>query len=257
MPRHAAGMHDPESRFHSSTAAIALGIISGPTFTARRQAIRSTWLPRIDSSMACVFVVRCGCMSTPERLIADWYESDLLRVQSVCLNETRVRAPILLLHAWFHHALRNFKAAQWIGKIDDDVWLHPKALVMQLTTVTRLRKEVFAYFGAFQFGSWKNDSIVGFGYRHFQARRIEGAVGPFAFTTGFCTILSYGLAALLMRSTVSTDEVQRVRSLTLPATRHQVVYEDVWLGALIHMHARQLPRLLLVDLIRSGAVTDE
>ena len=243
-------------------ALIALGILSAPEYVERRSAMRSSWLKLIRPHlrMAYRFVVRCGCVPEPAKHIADWAEADLLRVHNICLSETRVRAPILLLDSWLRFALTSYNRAVWVAKLDDDVWLRPQAIAAMLAATStmyspgqastrRFEPSPYVFLGAIQFSSWRDWRGVGFAYQRFVARPVPGAVGPFAFAAGYFIVLSRGLAALVVESSAIAAEVARVRSLVLPA-RRKLVFEDVWLGAMVYQHVK-LPKphpLVLVDL---------
>ena len=238
----------------------ALGILSAPENSRRRDALRSTWmkllLPR--HKWAVRFVVRSGYLtaSSPDRP-ADLDSPDVVPVNTVGYNWTRVRAPVLLLFKWLAHAQFQYPHAEWIGKADDDVWLQPDAVAAQLAAVAARKDSLFAYVGNMQFSSWLNHRVVGFGYHLFETKVVKGAVGPFPFASGYFAVLSATLVDELLESRAADDAAQ-YRTLRLPKSRWQGVYEDVWLGSAIHRFASSVDvkPLVLVDLGHSGAISD-
>ena len=128
---------------HTDTQILALGILSsaqeklvaqrfGETtgrFARRRHVIRTSWLqPTVvfNASIRAHFVLRCGGLA-PATVAAIATEnasaSDLL-CASVPASDGRVRGPLLALWWWLRYAYHAYPHAQFVGKADDDVFVH-------------------------------------------------------------------------------------------------------------------------------------
>lgn len=120
---------------------LALGVVSAPDYHARRMAQRHSWMrfPEVGrfvgAAVCSSFVVRAG--GAPRRVEAALSREaiahgDTLLVPSVAYNETRVRGPLLSLAWWLAYAQRTMKHARWVGKLDDDAYLHAPDLARLL-----------------------------------------------------------------------------------------------------------------------------
>lgn len=110
---------------------LALGSISPPEYTARRMAQRLTWMTSDDvgpsGSICAMFIMRTGMMPQPLMLAAERESAvygDMLLANTIVWNETRVRGPTLSLGWWLSYASHELRHARFVGKIDDDTYLH-------------------------------------------------------------------------------------------------------------------------------------
>ena len=133
---------------------LVLGIISAPEYLERRLGVRHSWLqePNVKSGrIRASFVVRSG--NAPqwlEQLLTaeqEWY-SDVLRAPTVAWNETRLRGPVLSLAAWLQYAVMHHSTAPFIGKMDDDAFLHAGDFERLLSTVAASPFSTYVYMGS-------------------------------------------------------------------------------------------------------------
>ena len=102
--------------------------------------------------MAARFAVRClGAPIWLERVL----QAETSRFADIaCLavphNETRLRGPVLMFAAWLALAPRAFPLARFIGKCDDDSYLHLPRLVQLLRTM----HEPLVYLGKMAWFHW-------------------------------------------------------------------------------------------------------
>lgn len=79
----------------------------------------------------------------------------MLLVESIPWNETRVRGPVLTLAWWLKYVSINLSHARFVGKVDDDTYIHVPDLI-RLLKVTELSfgTSTNIYFGALSFCHW-------------------------------------------------------------------------------------------------------
>lgn len=238
---------------------LAVGILSAPEFVQRRMAARASWLrwPEVtEGHVAARFAVRClGAPVWLEQII----QAETSRYADVaCLavlhNETRVRGPVLMLAAWLAYAPRAFPLARFIGKCDDDSYLHIPRLLQLLRTV---RGPPLVYLGKMAWFHWFPGLFehVGFGYERSLAnnagkncRNASSSVaqqfgtceGPFPFAAGYLIVVSTLLAATLTASPGLQADVTRLARapslLKLNGKPQGAVMEDVWLGSIAYRY---------------------
>lgn len=98
-------------------------------FARRRQVIRTSWLrfPNVNDTVHAHFVLRCGGLDLPTAAAIAFENSsgasDLL-CASVPASDGRVRGPLLALWWWLRYAYERYPRAGFIGKADDDVFVH-------------------------------------------------------------------------------------------------------------------------------------
>ncbi len=247
---------------------LAIGILSAPEFVQRRMAVRASWLrwPEVtEGQVAARFAVRClGAPVWLEQVL----QAETSRYADVaCLavqhNETRVRGPVLMLAAWLAYAPRAFPSAQFIGKCDDDSYLHIPRLLRLLRAV---RGPPLVYLGKMAWFHWLPGIFehVGFGYerslannagKHCRnasssvARRFGTCEGPFPFAAGYLIVVSSLLAATLTASPGLQADVTRLARapslLKLNGKPQGAVMEDVWLGSIAYRYPLELGPLEL------------
>ena len=133
---------------------VVLGIISAPEYLERRLGIRHSWLQWANvksGHIGALFVVRSG--NSPQwldQLLAAEQEryNDVHRAPTVAWNETRLRGPVLSLAVWLQHAVVHHSSARFIGKMDDDAFLHAGDFERLLRTVAASPLSTYLYMGA-------------------------------------------------------------------------------------------------------------
>ena len=133
---------------------LVLGIISAPEYLERRLGVRHSWLQEANvksGRIGASFVVRSG--NAPqwlEQLLTAEQEryGDVLRAPAVAWNETRLRGPVLSLAAWLQYAVMHHSTAPFIGKMDDDAFLHAGDLERLLSTVATSPFSTYVYMGS-------------------------------------------------------------------------------------------------------------
>ena len=133
---------------------VVLGIISAPEYLERRLGIRHSWLQWANvksGHIGASFVVRNG--NAPQwldQLLAAEQEryNDVLRAPTVAWNETRLRGPVLSLAVWLQYAVVHHSSARFIGKMDDDAFLHAGDFERLLRTVAASPLSTYMYMGS-------------------------------------------------------------------------------------------------------------
>ena len=260
----------------------AIGIISPPEFRARRDAIRRTWLSRVPHSMIVKFAVRAkscengsstngkhSASSTVSALVEE--SDDVVPLRSVCVHEPRSRGAVLSIWAWLQHATVAYASAGFIAKTDDDTWLDVAALRRYLHVVAR-NGSSHVLLGTMYFTSWLIDGDglheTGGSFGHTCQASAKGdknnaprlrdpllnprnatSTGPFVFTPGYLTVMSYPLTLMLTASSRLHDSLQRIQS-----QGGSFGLDDKWLGSAMQRHA-QVP-IQFVNLYLSGLMVD-
>ena len=213
---------------------LALGTISPPPFSQRRLAQRLTWMrwPNVGTSapasICCVFVVRSGGAPAGHAGLLERERAsfgDTLLADSIAWNESRVRGPVLVLAWWLQYAARALRHARFVGKVDDDAYLHAPDVEALLRQASALGPSAHVYLGVLTFYHWypRIFEVTQHGWSlgaalerpaarwcranalklaaHVEACGAEGCgrcVGPFVFASGFLVVLSLPLAASLV-----------------------------------------------------------
>ena len=141
---------------------LAIGIVSAPRFVARRMAQRESWLQwpnighRADAGVWAAFVVRSGgAFETLQLAREASAQRDMLLVESIAWNETRVRGPVLTLTWWLEYVSSKLPHARFVGKIDDDTYIYEPDLARLLTEAElAFGPSSNIYFGALSFSHW-------------------------------------------------------------------------------------------------------
>ena len=100
----------------------ALGILSFGPNADLRQEIRSSWLGSSERSIVCRFVLR-GLDAMPAELREASASRDVVFVPEL-RSHGRKRGPLVSLFAWWRCAVRAWPRAHFVGKADDDVYVH-------------------------------------------------------------------------------------------------------------------------------------
>ena len=124
----------------------AIGIVSAPEYVERRAGSRSSWVgfPNVCTS-GCAFTVRYVVRSghAPPLVMQriDREQSahgDLVPIEEIAWNETRLRGPVLSVAAWYAYAVRTFPQSTYISKMDDDAYLYTPVLESLLRRVQQV-----------------------------------------------------------------------------------------------------------------------
>ena len=257
----------------ATTPYLAIGVISAPQYAARRDSLRASWLRwelvGRGQPVRVLFVVRSSgapdaldCQLNVEQRRFD----DIARV-AVAWNESRLRGPVLSLAAWLELATRQFSAASFVAKMDDDAYLHVPDLVTLLRTIESTPSHApFTYLGPMSWFHWHPNIFErsGFGWYFGEAYKTGafcrnataaeercghagcgGCVGPFPFAAGFLLVLSTSLAEELAASPVLRHDLRALRAASTIVNRFgkptDMVMEDIWLGSLLHRRPPSRP----------------
>ena len=265
---------------------LAVGVISAPEYVHRRMVLRSTWLglpAHLEASVSTTFVVRAGHAPTKlQRQLASEVAQyhDLLRVESVFWNETRLRGPVLTLAAWLQHAAAHISGARFVAKVDDDSYLHAPDLAAMLKPLVPSLPHAHVYMGTLTWYSWFAEQWdrCGFGWTWRGSENVGHlcrnstwasarcgprgcgpSVGPFPFAAGYLIVLSLPLVTEIATSADLGDETRRLASaaslVTHKGFKHTQIFEDVWLGSFVHRFVASRP-IAWVQLFRSETVVD-
>jgi len=202
---------------------------------------------------------------------------DVLLLPDVKHDETRLRGPVLTVVAWMRHVVTSpsFAAVKLLFKVDDDTYIQTSALAAWVSATLEPIAHRQIYGGFLTHTSWYPTIFDrhGFGWTHsgaMRAKRCESnatcaqgvecgeCVGAFPLASGYLIMLSRSLAlALLPKGPADVDlsaaagtapsgsvlvddarRLQRTEGLrTHKGLKHTVIYEDIWLGSVLHRHA--------------------
>lgn len=255
--------------------------------------MRATWAgyPEVSSGRVLVrFAVGVPAnTSAAERqalLVESRAHADAVLLDTV--GRSSVYAPLISTYRWLQHAVVAHPDARFVGKLDDDVYVHVPELAAQLAAVDAAALR-HVYMGSFFATSWDPAAMthVGSAYTVRGAKHLASAhcdanaskaakrcVGPFVSTTGSCQLLSASVARGLADSPAAQADIEeaarRAReleaTLALPEARRRElkprrkrVFEDAWMGyAAAHLLPQALSRALTtVAIDRFGFVFDQ
>ena len=259
------------ARGGSNETLVAIGVLSAPHFVERRDSLRSSWLRSSlvgrGRPVRVLFVVRAlGIPSSLEcQLAVEQRQNDDIVRAAVPWNESRLRGPVLSLAAWLEFAAKEFHAAPFIAKMDDDAYVHVADLVVLLRTAQAKREPSphvdLTYMGAMSWFHWHPAIFErsGFGFTFDEAWKMGrpcrnvtvaeqrchhagcgACVGPFPFAAGFLVILSTPLAAALTRSPGLRSDLAALRAIdptqlvSRQGRKQGKLMEDIWLGSLLY-----------------------
>jgi hypothetical protein len=148
---------------HQRELLLALGTLSPLQFADRRMAQRLTWMrsPEVGQSgeapICSVFVVRSGgappwaaaALERENRAFAD-----VLPALTIAWNESRVRGPMLCLSWWLRYAATHLRHARFVGKADDDTYLHVPGVAALLRQVDSELGSGLVYLGVLTYYHW-------------------------------------------------------------------------------------------------------
>jgi hypothetical protein len=202
--------------FSDAPPLAVIGILSTPSRRAFRDASRQTWHRRLPASMPSWFALR-GLGLPHNSAVYDEAAAHgdviLLAAQS---NLSRALGPLHSVYLWYRCAVRMHAAAPFVGRLDDDTWLHVPAVEALLAAlVPRAREGDELWVGTFEGYSWDEASGQPIGWAGYfpttttcvargraggapaDQRANRSVVGPFNFAKGAASFLSTGLARAL------------------------------------------------------------
>ena len=247
---------------------LAIGIVSAPKFFGRRMAQRESWLrwlngrDKLEATICASFVVRAT--GAPKALALKReakVHGDMLLIKSVAWNETRVRGPVLSLAWWLRHASEEIRNARFIAKVDDDTYLHLPDLARLLheadatlgaTSHVYLGVLTFYHWferlfdatqhsmslrGALASGKWCREHGRG-NDSELSGSQTGRCLGPYPFAAGYLIVLSSQLVRSIAGGIgIDTERLQSLNPATMlnrVGRPIEYVYEDAWLGSIIH-----------------------
>ena len=93
-----------------------------------RTAIRGAWLRSLPPSLAAKFVLRGRDLGNAPVLNAEAANfGDMLFLNSSS-TLGRTAGPLMSLVSWFDCSLRAFPRVAFVGKCDDDMWMHARGV---------------------------------------------------------------------------------------------------------------------------------
>ena len=117
-----------------------LGIFSYEPRVSMRSAIRNSWLSSMSPSFAAHFVLRGRDMWNAATVNGEAAEHrDMLFLNASSLLG-RTAGPLMSLVSWFGCSLRAFPKVHFVGKCDDDMWMHTFGMESLLWRALALRK---------------------------------------------------------------------------------------------------------------------
>lgn len=264
-----------------STVFAAIGILSHGA-PGQRNWTRASFLSRTARRAAAAhglvvrFVMRAEGASTAIQREADEH-GDMVLVPAPA-NAGRASGPLLSLMLWWRHAVATWPSAQFIGKADDDVYIHLIGTMNHLAAAQRAVAEAYGhaepriYWGAFEAYHYEEADMRPVRFQQdrpgkcFRRQHNESGMlhGPFAFARGPLYFLSASLiTTLLSDAWVNADlnrtlaalarldsvrERRRSRRRGASAALPSMVWEDVYTGYLLSkVIAPTPPTLALVE----------
>ncbi|EOD10401.1 hypothetical protein EMIHUDRAFT_215576 [Emiliania huxleyi CCMP1516] len=247
---------------NDSTLLAVLGVLSHAPQQRLRDAWRRHILPVASPDIAVRFVMRGFGVPTHVNLEAKTHgDVILLRANS---SLPRGTGPLVSLRLWYSCALSAFPQAAYVGKADDDTFVHLPSISRQLQA---LPPDTPTYWGNFECYHWnmtrQTPTWFCFDYPRGtgSCRMNQQVLGPFAFAKGALNFLSQSLARHLVRSKLAANSASAaVRTFAEyeQITRgrecgHCLPFEDVWTGAAI-ARLTELPSLRLVSSPPTSAI---
>jgi hypothetical protein len=253
------------------SAVLALGIISALGRELHRREIRQTWASPVNvpHDVAIRFVMQRG--DTTFALQDDGVEDVMISPY----GDGRARSSWRKQWLWFEHALQAFPNARFIGKCEDDVFLHLRGIrrLLDVPDIERAGREGHAIVGSPQYFSWipELNCPAPFGYswtharykfqvtcgNHTSAPTCEAlCYGLFPFMQASLAVLSRALVGALVHSP-ATAEVHADKVPACPAQQARkalksinstrilnkftdLLADDVWLGYALRRFAGHL-----------------
>ena len=187
---------------------LAIGVTSTLERREMRDAQRASWLRRLPMDVKAHFILRGLGLTSDDRLRASAEAAQHHDIKFVAArsNLSRAMGPLNSVFLWMRCAAVLYPSAPFVGKAEDDTWVHSEALAVLLrsSVLPWVGKPYEAYVGAIATYHWSEHVDGGpIGYREIPCsldcavpNRSAGGrvVGPFNFVKGPLVVLSAGLA---------------------------------------------------------------
>ena len=118
----------------------AVGIFSYEPRVSMRSAIRSSWLSSMPPSFAAHFVLRGRDMQSAATVNGEAAEHRDMLFLNASSPIGRTAGPLMSLVSWFECSLRAFPKVHFVGKCDDDMWMHVLGMESLLWRALALRE---------------------------------------------------------------------------------------------------------------------
>ena len=145
---------------------LSIGVITVPDQIDRRMLLRTVWLHKPwagdGGPVAAHFVIRSAGAPPwlDEQLRSEEaHHGDILRVP-VPWDESRLKGPLLTLAAFITHEARR-AAARYIGKVDDDAFVHVADLLALTRRLGATVPDRMQYVGMLTWSSWLPEKCAG------------------------------------------------------------------------------------------------
>jgi hypothetical protein len=145
---------------------LSIGVITVPDQIDRRMLLRTVWLHKPWAGdgglVAAHFVIRSeGAPSWLDEQLRseEAHHGDILRVP-VPWDESRLKGPLLTLAAFITHEARR-AAARYIGKVDDDAFVHVADLLALTRRLGATVPDRMQYVGMLTWSSWLPEKCAG------------------------------------------------------------------------------------------------
>ena len=259
-------------------ALASLGIVSAAPYHSRRNALRRTWM-RYEECTSGAVLARFVVAQPSDAQDASTLDSEAANAGDLVILRTGVSgrdwSPLHTTFRWLQYASTTapFRNAQYIGKMDDDVYLVIPEMVrhlQQMRASPQTSPDAWVYYGVMYWTSYFPDSFLhtGSGYDMLMANKASksciranrdgigaACVGSFPFTTGSMQLLSHSLALTLSSATATGAHINHSRAL-LEQPRKLPAFEDVWMGYALHSLLPSVRNVTLVNVDRFNYYDD-
>lgn len=256
----------------------ALGVLSGNLLidisAESRLAIRQSWMrfANVQSVILTRFVLPCAGLGSDDVIaIEESVYGDIYCTTHPRCSEGRCTPMLVLYLAWLAHASATYPTAQYICKINDDVFLHTPDIEMVLRSIPH-EQVGNVFLGTFSYAvahgqEDKSQMILRrlsrlpslASSRHLLgrcniSRTSPGAwcAGPFPYSTGPFTALGFRVARALGTSESAQIEAHRLLLHQPQALSRLSASEDAWLGSAVWRHVGRTLAVELRSLPRSA-----
>lgn len=240
-----------------------IGVLSHEGREGMRQLARSTWMADAGEMLRAWFVMRG--FGAASRVLREAEEHGDIVLVNASAALTRTTGPLHSLFLWLRCATSAFPSVPFVGKMDDDAWIHPIGMASLLRSLLPWVDRPFsAFVGSFEAFSW--DFTTGLPVS-WAGRAVSpnwcvvrssadgsGTAGPFSFAKGAAFFLSMRLASVVAGSELRAEEDPRClqgsgchfhgggpdKQANLPPScdvspcgggpKQDKPWEDVWLG---------------------------
>ena len=199
-----------------------IGVLSHEGREGMRQLARSTWMrSAAGETLRAWFVMRGIGAAAPVLQEAAEHGDVFLLNASAAL--TRTTGPLHSLFLWLRCATSAFSAVPFVGKMDDDAWLHPTGMAALLRSMLPwLDRPFSAFVRSFEAFSWDLTTglpvawagrAVSPNWCRVRSSTFNGSVGgtagPFSFAKGAAFFLSMRLASVVAGAGLPAEEDPR------------------------------------------------